>query len=90
MLFGNPHAVTVSKKILGVSYICPPGEFVEIPDRVAYVIKAEGTMLVPADALTIAQPESPEPEQSASIEQSEPLKSTQPQARTDDRNRNRR
>lgn len=52
MLFGNPHKVTISKRIQGVDYVCPPGELVEIPDRYAYVIKAEGVMLVPADELT--------------------------------------
>jgi hypothetical protein len=57
MLFANPNQGTISKRILGVDYVCPPGEVVEIPDEVAYVIKREGVMLVPADEYTAAKPE---------------------------------
>lgn len=49
MLFTNPGTATIKKRILKVDYVCEPGGFVEIPDKVAYVIEAEGTLLIPAD-----------------------------------------
>lgn len=99
MLFGNPNDVTISKKILGVQYTCPPGEVIEIPDAVAYVIKVEGVMLVPADELTNAQQSQPSSDAPSTTEEvtvvqselaPEHPKAQQSQPRQEDRKPNRR
>lgn len=57
MLFANPGTATVRKRIGKTWYACEPGGIVEIPDALAYVIAAEGTLLVPAEQAT----QTPEP-----------------------------
>ena len=57
MLFANPGTATVSREIKGIVYSCAPGDVVEIPDELAWVIPLEGVALVPADKLTAKQDE---------------------------------
>jgi hypothetical protein len=57
MLFANPGTATVSREIKGVVYSCAPGDVVDVPDELAWVIPLEGVALVPADKLTAKQDE---------------------------------
>lgn len=60
MLFANTGETTIAKEIKGVTYTCAPGELVEIPDELSYVIGLEGVKLVPADSVTAKPEQKPE------------------------------
>ena len=64
MLFANTGTATIVKEIKGTVYSCAPGELVDIPDELSYVVKTEGVALVPADTVTAK----PDPEQPAKQE----------------------
>lgn len=63
MLFANPGTATVSREIKGTVYSCAPGDVVEIPDELAWVIPLEGVALVPADKLTSSAKDEPAQQQ---------------------------
>jgi hypothetical protein len=69
MLFANPGEATIAREIKGVVYSCAPGELVEIPDELAYAIKAEGVALVPADSVPAKPEQKPENDAPAKPEQ---------------------